>query len=195
MKLAVAFAVLAITGCATAIDQDTSTTDQAATVLIDLPRTNTTCQWSVDTTCYGQRNDGNNLWPTGIGITSAYVLTRRGPTRLFGRQPTYLAFVVWNDSVVGRIFRIDVGTSNAANFNSVYANTFAARTSGTSGIPDPSEGAAGAVTGGPTPTPGPNVEPPIVFESSYLDAVVNSAAIIHRTTSEFLATKSLAIDQ
>jgi len=101
MKFAVTLAVLAITGCTTAIDQDTSTTDQAATVSIELPHTDTTCQWSVDTICYGQRNDGNNLWPTGIGITSAYVLTRRGPTRLSGRQPTYLAFVVWNDSVIG----------------------------------------------------------------------------------------------
>ena len=30
MKLAVTLAVLAITGCATAVDQDTSTTDQPA---------------------------------------------------------------------------------------------------------------------------------------------------------------------
>lgn len=195
MKLAVAFVVLAITGCATAIDQDTSTTDQAGVVLTGLPRVDTTCQWSVDTLCYGQRNDGNNLWPTGVGITSAYVLTRRGPTRLSGRQPTYLAFVVWNDAVVGRIFRIDAGTSAAVNFQSVSANTLAARTSSGSGLPDNSEGAQGAVTGGPTPTPGPNVEPPIVFESSYLDAVVNSAAIIHRTTTEFLGIKSGAIDQ
>lgn len=192
MKLAVTFAVLAITGCATAIDQDTSTTDQAAVLPTGLPRTDTSCQWSVDTTCYGQRNDGNNLWPSGIGITDAYVLTRRGPTRLKGTQPTYLAFVVWNDSVIGRIFRIDVGTSNAANFNSVLANTFAARTFS---IPNGSECAAGAIAGGPTPTPGPNVEPPIVFEPTYLDAVVKNAAIIHRTTSEFLATKSGAIDQ
>lgn len=192
MKLAVTLAVLAITGCATAIDQDTSTTDQAAVVLADLPHTDTTCQWSVDTSCYGQRNDGNNLWPAGLGITSAYVMTRRGPTRLGGKQPTYLAFVVWNNSVIGRIFRIDVGTSNAVNFNSVLANTFAARTFS---LPNGSECAAGAVAGGPTPTPGPNVEPPIVFESSYLGAVVNSAAMIHRATSEFLATKSAAIDQ
>jgi len=34
-----------------------------------------------------------------------------------------------------------------------------------------------------------------VFEPTYLGAVVNSAAIIHGATSEFLATKSLAIDQ
>lgn len=187
MKLAVAFAVLAITGCAPAVDQDTSTTDQA----IDLPHTDTTCQWSVDTTCYGQRNDGNNLWPTGIGITDAYVLMRRGPTRLSGRQPTYLAFVVWNDSVVGRIFRIDVGTAAATNFQSVYANTFAARTSA-SGVPDGSECAAGAIAVGPTPTPGPNVEPPIVFDPKYLDAVVNYAAILHGTTKQFLATASEA---
>ncbi|HEX3477292.1 MAG TPA: hypothetical protein VHT91_19855 [Kofleriaceae bacterium] len=191
MKLAAAFVILAITGCAGALDPDTSTADQAAAVKTDLPSTSTTCQWSVDTTCYGQRNDGNNLWPTGIGITDAYVMTRRGPTRLSGRQPTFLAFVVWNDSVVGRIFRVDVGSSNAANFNSVLANTFAARTFS---IPDGSEAAAGAVAGGPTPAPGPNVEPPIVFESSYLGAVVKSAATIHGATSEFLATKSSAID-
>ena len=148
MKLVVAFAILAITGCAGAFDPDTSTADQAAAARTDLPSTATTCQWQVDQMCYGQLNDGNNLWPTGIGITSAYVMTRRGPTRLSGRQPTFLAFVVWNDSVVGRIFRVDVGTANAANFNSVLAATFATRTFG---IPDTSAAAAGAIAGGPTP--------------------------------------------
>jgi hypothetical protein len=191
MKLAVVFAVLAITGCAGAIDQDTSTADQAAVVPAGLPSTTSTCQWQVDQMCYGQLNDGNNLWPTGIGITSAFVLTRSGPTRLSGRQATFLAFVVWNDSVVGRIFRVDVGSSNATNFNSVVANTFAGRTTS---LPDTTEGQGGATSGGPSPPPHPNVEGPITFDSTYLGAVTSSSAIIHRATLDFLATKSAAID-
>lgn len=192
MKIAVALAVLAVTGCATA-DQDATTAaaDQAAAVPTALPSTSTTCQWQVDQTCYGQLNDGNNLWPTGIGITSAFVLTRSGPTRLSGRQPTFLAFVVWNDSVIGRIFRIDVGTSNAVNFNSVSANTFAARTFN---LPDTQEGSTGSTFGSPTPPPHPNVEGPITFDSTYLGAVTSNAAIIHRATLDFLATKAAAID-
>jgi hypothetical protein len=192
MKLAVALAVLAVTGCATATDQDVTTAaaDQAAVVPTGLPSTSTTCQWQVDQMCYGQLNDGNNLWPTGMGITSAFVLTRSGPTRLSGRQPTFLAFVVWNDSVVGRIFRVDVGSSNATNFNNVLANTFATR----SNLPDTQEGSTGSTYGSPTPPPHPNVEGPITFDSTYLGAVTSNSAIIHRATLDFLATKSPAID-
>src|SRR4051794_6267604 len=123
MKLAVTLAVVAATGCAAA-PEDTGTTattdptDQSSIILpAGLPRVNTTCQWSVDSICYGQRNDANNIWPAGMGITSTFVMVRSGPTRLDGKQQTYLAFVVWNNAVVGRIFRLDLGSSDAVNFN------------------------------------------------------------------------------
>ncbi len=193
MKFAVALAVLAITGCVAAVDQDaaTATADQASVVPTGLPSTTTTCQWAVDQSCYGQLNNANNIWPTGMGITSAFVLTRSGPTRLGGKQQTYLAFVVWNDAVIGRIFRIDVGTTNATNFNTVLANTFATQTLN---LPDTSAGSTGATSGSPSPPPHPNVEGPIVFDSTYLGAVTSDAAILHRATTDFLATKSPAID-
>ncbi|HEX8113066.1 MAG TPA: hypothetical protein VF516_35290 [Kofleriaceae bacterium] len=188
MKLAVTLAILTVTGCATAIDQDTSTTDQAAIVPTGLPSTSTTCQWVVDKTCYGQLNDGNNLWPTGIGITSMFVMTRSGPTRLSGRQQTYLAFVVWNNSVVGRIFRLDVGSSDAANFTAVLGNIVAGRTLN---LFDTTAGQGGATVGSPSPPPHPNVEGPITFDSTYLGTVANDAASMNRATLDFLATKSV----
>lgn len=193
MKYAVTLAVLAATGCATAVDSESSTADQATVLPAGLTSTSTTCLWQVDRNCYGQLNDGNNLWPTGMGITSAYVLLRSGPTRLSGRQQTFLAFVVWNDAVVGRIFEVDVGTSNATNFNTVLANTFANRTFtlAGSGILDTSAGSTGSTAGSPSPPPHPNVEGPVTFDSTYLGTVVNVAATLRKTTNEFTATKSV----
>jgi hypothetical protein len=194
MKLAVTLAVVAATGCATAPEDaaitGAATADQSATILpAGLPRVNTTCQWSVDTTCYGQRNDANNIWPTGMGITSTSVLVRSGPTRLDGKQQTYLAFVVWNNSVVGRIFRLDLGSTDAVNFNNTLAAVYYVRTFG----PDLRAGQQGSTYGSPTPPPHPNVNDPLVFDAPYLGAVVNNASIIDRATTDFLATKS-AID-
>jgi hypothetical protein len=192
MKLAVTLAVVAATGCAAAPEDTatTATTDQSAIVLpAGLPQVNTTCQWTVDSTCYGQHNDANNIWPTGMGITSTSVLVRSGPTRLAGKQQTYLAFVVWNHSVVGRIFRLDLGSTAAVNFNNAAASVYYVRSFG----PDLTAGQQGSVYGSPTPPPHPNVDNAIVFDAPYLGAVVNTASIIDRATIDFLATKS-AID-
>ncbi|HEX3761944.1 MAG TPA: hypothetical protein VHW23_24760 [Kofleriaceae bacterium] len=196
MKLAVTLAVLAFAGCATAVDPEpsaTSSTDQASVVPTGLPSTNTTCQWQIDESCYGQLNNANNLWPPGIGITSAFVMTRSGPPHLVGRvqTPTFLAFVVWNDSVIGRIFRIDVGSTDNANFDAVVANTFVVRTFN---LPDTSAGSSGATSGGPSPPPHPNVDGSIVFDPGYLSSVAGNAAIVRRATADFLATRSAAID-
>jgi hypothetical protein len=192
MKLAVTLAVLAITGCATAVDSESSTADPAIVLPAGLPSTNTTCQWLIDRNCYGQLNDGNNLWPTGMGINSAYLLMRSGPTRLAGKQPTFLAFVVWNDAVVGRIFRVDVGTRDGANFLAVASATFANRTLATveTGLPDPSAGSTGSIGSGGPPLPHPNVDDLIVFDSSYLGTVVGSAAAIHKATADFMGAKT-----
>ena len=193
MKLAVTLAVVAATGCATAPEDTatTATTDQSAIVLpAGLPQVDTTCQWTVDTTCYGQRNDANNIWPAGMGITRTFVLTRSGPTRLDGKQQTYLAFVVWNHSVVGRIFRLDLGSTAAVNFNNAAASVYYVRSFG----PDLTAGQQGSTYGSPGSPPHPNVNDPIVFDSGYLSAVVNSATMLDRVTTDFLATKSAAID-
>jgi hypothetical protein len=192
MKLAATLAVVAATGCAAA-PEDTATTataDQSAIVLpAGLPRVNTTCQWTVDSTCYGQRNDANNIWPTGMGITSTFVMVRSGPTRLDGKQPTYLAFVVWNHSVVGRIFRLDLGTPDAVHFNNTAAAVYYVRSFG----PDLGAGQGGSTYTNPGSPPHPNVNDPLVFDAPYLAAVVNTASIFDRATADFLATKS-AID-
>jgi hypothetical protein len=189
MKLAVTLAVVAATGCATA-PEDTATTataEQSSVILpAGLPQVNTTCRWSVDTTCYGQRNDANNIWPTGMGITSTFVLTRSGPTRLDGKQQTYLAFVVWNTAVVGRIFQLDLGTPDAVSFNNTLQNVFYVRTFG----PDLRAGQGGSTYGSPTPPPHPNVNDPIVFDPGYLGTVVNSAAMLDRVTTDFLMARS-----
>lgn len=192
MKFAVALAVLAVTGCATAVDSESSTADQATVLPAGLPTTTTSCLWQIDHTCYGQLNDGNNLWPPEMGINSAYVLMRSGPTRLSGRQPTFLAFVVWNDAVVGRIFQLDTGTRDAANFLTVSAATFASRTQavGTSGLPDPNAGSTGSTGGGGPPLPHPNVEGPLTFDPIYLGGVVNTAATIHKATADFMGAKT-----
>jgi hypothetical protein len=192
MKLAVTLAVVAATGCATAPEDTatTATTDQSATVVpAGLPSVSTTCQWTADSTCYGQRNDANNIWPAGMGITRTFVLTRSGPTRLDGKQQTFLAFVVWNDTVVGRIFRLDVGSADAVSFNNTLQAVFYTRTFG----PDLGAGQGGSTYGSPTPPPHPNVNDPIVFDTGYLTSVVSSAAMLDRVTTNFLATKS-AID-
>src|SRR3954468_9633811 len=147
MKLAVTLAVLAVTGCVAPVDSESATADPAIVLPAGLPSTNTTCQWLIDRHCYGQLNDGNNLWPTGMGINSAYLLMRSGPTRLAGKQPTFLAFVVWDDAVAGRIFRVEVGPRDGPNFLPVAAATFANRTLATvaTGLPDPSAGSSGSI--------------------------------------------------
>jgi hypothetical protein len=191
MKYAVTLAVVAVTGCATAVDSESSTADQATVLPAGLPSTTTSCLWQVDRNCYGQLNDGNNLWPTGMGINSAYVLMRSGPTRLSGRQPTFLAFVVWNDAVVGRIFQVDVGTRDAASFLTVSAATFANRTLASSeGLPDPNAGSTGSTGGGGPPLPRPNVEGPLTFDPIYLGTVVDHATVIRKATADFMGAKT-----
>ena len=191
MKSAATLVFLVLAGCATAADQSTSSTDQAAIVPTGLVQVNTSCQWVAGKTCYGQANDGNNIWPTGMGITSVYVMLRSGPTRLSGRQPTFLALVVWNNEVVGRIFRIDVGGSDAVSWNNTAGNTFAARTFS---LIDTQAGSAGATSGSPSPPPHPNVEGPLTFDTNYLGAVTKHATAINDATSAFLSEKAIGLD-
>src|SRR5262245_59423051 len=112
MKAAVTLSLLVLASCA-ASDPQTSVADGNAIILPNLPAVSTTCQWIPGKNCYGVPNDGNSIWPTGQGITSVQVLTRSGPNRLGGTQATFLAFVIWNSTTVGRIFRIDIGSDGA----------------------------------------------------------------------------------
>jgi hypothetical protein len=58
----------------------------------------------VDKTCYGQRNDGNNIWPPAWDHSSN--ARRRGWLAAAAVVPGVRGV---NNAVVGRIFRIDVG--------------------------------------------------------------------------------------
>jgi hypothetical protein len=195
MKAVATLVVLVIASCATATEPETAATDQAATVdeLITsvLPQVNTSCQWVPGKTCYGMTNDGNNIWPLNMGITRVQVLTRSGPDRLAHKQATFLAFVVWNNAVVGRIFRIDAGTSAAANWNATLGNILAGRTFS---LFDTQAGSTGSTAGGPGPVPHPNVDEAIVFDAPYLDAVKRYGTAIDDATTGFLATRAAGVD-
>jgi hypothetical protein len=190
MKAVVALAVLVATGCAAGSEPETVTTDEAIGILPVLSQVNTSCLWIPGKTCYGLPNDGNNIWPDGVGITSVQVLTRSGPDRLNHAQQTFLAFVVWNRTVVGRIFRVDIGT-NGANWRAELSNITATRTF--NGI-DNNTGSTGSVVAGPVHPPHPNVDVAIVFDTGYLDAVKRYAAIIDSASDQFLATRAPVID-
>ncbi|HMG54408.1 MAG TPA: hypothetical protein VK601_13020 [Kofleriaceae bacterium] len=195
MKAVASLVVLVIASCATATEPETAATQEAATiddaVTRALPEVNTTCLWVPGKTCYGMTNDGNNIWPLNVGIHKIQVLTRFGPDRLAGKQPTFLAFVVWNNAVVGRIFEIDVGTSAAANWNATLGNIVAGRTFN---LFDAAAGSAGATAGGPVPPPHPQVDQAIVFDAPYLDAVKRYAGVIDDATQGFLGTRAAGFD-
>lgn len=191
MKAAVALALLVAAGCAAGSEPETATADEAISILPLLPQVNTSCLWIPGKTCYGMPNDGENIWPAGLGITSVQVLTRSGPDRIDSTHHTFLAFVVWNRSIVGRIFRVDFG-ANAANWRAELGNITATRTfSG----PDNNTGSTGSAVAGPVNPPHPNVvDGPITFDTGYLDAVKRYASVIDSASEQFLATRSAAID-
>ena len=196
MKAVATLVVLVIASCATATEPETAATEAAATVVDDavtraLPEVNTTCLWVPGKTCYGMANDGNNIWPLNVGITRIQVLTRFGPDRLGGKQPTFLAFVVWNSSVVGRIFEVDVGTSAGANWTTTLGNIVAGRTFN---LFDSQAGSTGATAGGPVPPPHPQVDQAISFDPAYLAAVKRYAGVIDDATAGFLGTRAAGFD-
>lgn len=187
--------LLALASCAIAGDPETSVTESKATTatVAGLPAVNTSCRWVPGGTCYGVANDGNSIWPTGMGITSVQVLTRRGPTRLSGTQQTALAFVIWNSTTVGRIFRIDIGP-DGVNWREVLSNITASRTFGN---PDFGTGSTGTASGGPVNPPHPNVniEGPITFDGGYLGAAIRYAGVIDDASTSFVQTPAAALGE
>lgn len=184
MKAAVTLLALLFAACEMDSPPETATVEQHATTITRaLPEVNTTCQWVTRGTCYGQVNDGNNLWPAGMGITSVQVLVRSGPDRLEHKQPTFLAFVVWNSTAIGRIFRLDLGSADAANWRATLDNIVAVRTTN---LPDTQAGSTGSTIGGPGPIPHPNVDGFITVDAPYLDVVRKQATAINDATTAFL---------
>lgn len=194
MRAVVALVIIFTASCATAVEPDATATEQAATlddVVRGLPQVNTSCQWVPGKTCYGMTNDGNSIWPLNAGITSIQVLTRSGPDRLDHKQPTFLAFVVWNNAVVGRIFRIDAGTADAVNWNNTLGNVVAGRTFN---LFDTGAGSTGSTGGGPLPPPHPSVDEALVFDAPYLAAVRRYGTMINDATNAFLGTRAAGVD-
>jgi hypothetical protein len=198
LSLLALLALLAPAACATATDPETSTTEAHATTTATTtgsgtPGVNTSCRWVPGGTCYGMTNDGNNIWPTGVGITSVQVLIRRGPTRLSGSQQTFLAFVIWNKTTIGRIFRVDIG-SDGVNWRETLSNVTASRTFGN---PDFSTGTTGTASGGPVnpPTPHVNIENQITFDDDYLAAAAHYAGIIDDASRGFVQTPAAALGE
>ncbi|HEY6178656.1 MAG TPA: hypothetical protein VIX73_29600 [Kofleriaceae bacterium] len=191
MKAVATLLVLILASCATGTEPDTATTQDNATVIRLLPQVDTSCQWVAGRACYGQPNDGNNIWPAGMGITRVQVLVRGGPTRADGKQATFLAFVVWNSTAVGRIFRIDLGSDDEADWHVKLDGIVAGRTLN---IFDSEAGSQGSTVGSPTPPPHPNVIGPITFDSTYLDVVRRTAGTIDDATNAFLGTQAKGID-
>jgi hypothetical protein len=190
MKAVATLFVLVLASCAVSNDPDTSSVEEHATTRV-LPQVNTSCQWTARGTCYGLPNDGNNIWPAGMGITSVQVLLRAGPDRLEHKQQTFLAFVIWNSTAVGRIFRIDLGSSDAADWRANLDGIVAGRTFN---IFDSQAGSAGSTVGGPGPIPHPNIDDLLQFTSPYLDVVRRQATIINDATTTFLSTRAVGID-
>ena len=191
MKAAATLLVLVLASCAMGSEPETSTTEDKATVIRALPQVNTSCQWFAGRTCYGMPNDGNNIWPANMGITHVQVLVRGGPDRLAHKLQTKLAFVVWNRTAVGRIFRIDLGTPDDVDWRATLEKIVTARTMA---ISDGSESSTGSPLANPNPPPHPNVDENIVFVPNSLDTVRQTAGAIDDATNAFLGTQMPGVD-
>lgn len=191
MKAAATLLVLVLASCAMASEPETSTTEDNATVIRVLPQVNTSCQWVRGGTCYGMPNDGNNIWPSGLGITHVQILLRGGPDRLDHKLQTYLAFVVWNRTTVGRIFRIDLNTPSDEYWHVTANDIVAGRTIS---IFDSSATSTGSPLANPNPPPHPNVNENIVFQPAGLDVARRTAGALDDATNTFLDTRMAGAD-
>jgi hypothetical protein len=190
MKAAATLLVLVLASCAMGSEPETSATEESATVF-RLPQVNTSCQWVAGRTCYGMPNDGNNIWPANMGITHVQVLVRGGPDRLEHKLQTKLAFVVWNRTAVGRIFRIDLLTADDDDWRGTLDKIVTARTMA---ISDGSECGTGSPLANPNPPPHPNVDENIVFEPNALGTVRMTAGALDDATNTFLNTRMAGVD-
>ena len=179
MRAAVPLLCIVLTSCVVNTDPQTSTEASALTEASE------SVAWEPELGCgptirrAAVACDGNFLWPANQGITSVQVLLRKGPNGSDGA--TYLAFVVWNRSIVGRIIRATVGRKGT-DLRAVISNITATRTLG---LPDHDAGSTGNVSGGKIPTPGPHIDDPLEFSPAYLAAARAAARAINAATDAF----------
>jgi hypothetical protein len=181
MRAAVPLLCVVFTSCVVNTEPDPQTSTEASA----LTEASESVAWEPDLGCGPAIRrasvpcDGQFLWPANQGITSAQVLLRKGPDGSDG--PTYLAFVVWNHSTVGRIIRATAGRKGT-DLRVTISNITATRTSG---FPDHNAGSTGNVSGGKIPTPGPHIDDPLQFSPAYLAAARAAARAIHVATDTF----------
>jgi hypothetical protein len=122
-----------------------------------------------------------DLWPLDHGITSAQVVYRKEIDSSTG--PTHVAFVVWNGTFVGRIYRIHNNADGSEFLNSV-AQLNATRVNVG---PDNSVSSSGNGTGGNTkPPPHPNVDGDILYNPDDLDNARLAGKNLLNITTRFL---------
>ncbi len=179
MRVAVPLLCVVLASCVVNTDPQTSTEASALT------EAHQSVAWEPDLGCGPVTRpavvscDANFLWPPNQGITSAQVLLRKGPNGSDG--PTFLAFVVWNRSTVGRIIRATVGRKGN-DLRAVLSDALATRTYG---FPDNTAGSTGNASGGKIPTPGPHIDDPLEFSTTYLAAARAAARAIHAANDAF----------
>jgi hypothetical protein len=171
MKTLASFAFLIFAGCAV-----TDSTPATSTVQSGLTEKNYSEDWN-------QKLTIDDLWPTGVGITSTQVLYRSGPDRADGTH-TFIAFIVWNHNTVGHAYVVNRG-ADGSDMHAQYENMVATRTGS---APDHNVGGNGGTSGGVTPAPHPQVVGnPIIFSTTYLNLIKSTAASIDAADANFQA--------
>ncbi len=170
-----ALAIALLTAC-TETTPGTATETQNASNPTPLTSTNATTAWHANV------NQPAEAWPlnTSPTITSMYSVIRRGADSKNGQ--TILAFVVWNDTYMGKIFVCEVG-NDCADMRASIANIGAQRAYNSSPTLQYSFGWGGNGGGGtPLPPPHPNVDDPIYFGDDMLNAILGDEASSHQNT-------------
>ncbi|HEU4729803.1 MAG TPA: hypothetical protein VFT22_18030 [Kofleriaceae bacterium] len=179
MRAIASLLVLLAVGCVPGDDQPTTTATTS-----ELTQAFNSVIWTAGGDCAPSVPcDGNFLWPSGAGITSAYVLIRSAPD--MNGSNAYFAFVVWNRSVVGRIVQVQAGAPNGTDLRLTISNVLASKTFG---FLDRSSGSTGNGGSTPTPQPHPNVDGTYQFSAKFLSTVTTHASAIQDSTEAFLAT-------
>jgi len=188
MRAAASFAVVAFASCTVGPEAETETSNDISVQVAGLAESSDSVNWQPEVGCQATPKspvvpcDGELIWPSDQSIKSVQVLYRKGPDMAEGS--TFLAFVVWNDTTVGRILLTTVGR-NGAHLRNTINNITAVRTSG---APDHSTGSAGSAIGGnPPQPPQPHIDVAIHFSQKYLTAAKTAAKAIHTAGEEFTA--------
>lgn len=177
MKIAASLLVVLAASC---VPNDGPATSTSAS---ELTQATDSVIWTASGDCGGVPCDGNFIWPSGLGITSAYVLLRSAPD--MNGSTAFFAFVVWNGTTVGRILQVQSGAPNGVDLRATISNISASRTFG---FPDRSAGSTGNGGSTTTTTPHANGNGTFHFTSSFLSGVTAKAVSIQNATESFETT-------